>query len=323
MDLIHSVDTNLSDTVIEKIKVDPWTLLDSTLTPSRKRKDWRRKIPQWELHRGTPFLLQVHKAILALNTNHCTVTSTRESKLSNFVILDFSCPETEKLSIRLEPGDEYLENSSKLAIVYLLEKTSIPLLNELNSFKPPLNIMFNPKSKNKQMIEDLNRIENKTLVFQGALEPQKYSRYMHGDVIRIFYDETKIKSYLSDLTQLDSNARWVQFRHGNLARNNPELLSKIFKVMKLNDMALLDYNKQYQDQLRKKCVEFDLNCHFPSSLKSNKTSVERLETALYRTRKSGENILVLKATVENLKLINDYSEVIQRQGTTLVPLDDI
>lgn len=298
-------------------------ILEEAIKPSKKRPQWRQRPPRWSLHRGSPFLLQVQKAITIINTNDCMVKEAKESANYQFVSLKFKCSNKDLDTLVLQPGTTYLEQSSKLAIIFKMDSTSIGLLNALNSFKAPLNLLFNPYSKSEQLVNDLVRIKEKVLITQGALEPQNYSSYSHGKVIRIYYTENEIDGYFKQLMKKTGKSKWVQFRHGSLARNNPKILDRVFLYMKNQGISLIDFTNQYQSQLRTKCVEHNLNCHFPEPVSKNKTSIERLETALFRTRNTGENILILPATIENIKLVQDYYEIINNQGTELVAIDAI
>lgn len=298
-------------------------ILEDAIKPAKKRPRWRKRPPRWSLHRGNPFLLQVQKAITVINTNDCLVIEAKESTNYQYITLQYKCADKKTEALVLQPGDTYLEQSSKLAIIFKMDSTSIGLLNALNSFKSPLNLLFNPYSKSEQLLNDLVRIENKNLITQGALEPQNYSSYSHGKVIRIYYGENEIDHYFRNLMKKTGKSKWVQFRHGSLARNNPKILNRVFRYMKNQGISLVDFTSQYQSQIRSKCVEHNLNCHFPESISKNKTSIERLETALFRARNTGENILILSATVENIKLVQDYLEIINNQGTELVAIDAI
>lgn len=304
--------------VSEHVNVSALSLLDSILKPSSKKNNGR-KTPRWTLRRGKPFLLQVHAAISILNNNKCLVSDLKESG-SNLIKMDYQCRGKQKSSMRLRLGQEYHEKSSKLAIIFFIDSTSIPILNALNSFEHPLNIMFDPLHRNKQIAKDIGRIPHTTRIPQGDLEFHGYNQKQHGDVIQISFSQSQIKHYLKPILK---ESKWVHFRQGNIARNSPQLLDSLFQVLKNDSISLINTEKEFQKHIRYQCIKHQLTCFYPNKLKTQGSTLKQLEGAMAKARKTGENIVVLDANVENFRIVNENLDRIRLQGTELVSLDAI
>ena len=325
---IHDISDDTDSLLKDTMKIDlpkpknSIEVLNDLLNPSVKKTDWRRKIPLWKLHKGFPFLLQVHQATNTLGSLGCTITRLKEHISSNFVILKWTCPGSSKhYRLRIEKGAIYLNASSKLAIVFKVEKADIKLLNAINEFKAPLNLMYENKQR---LVKELGRISAQSRTILGALEPVDYSETMHGTLIRIMHTEQQIESYIKTLFENNSDAQWLALDHGGLARKNEALLSKVFRVLKKNDIQFIDVMDSERDLVKNTCIKRGVDCLF-SILPEEKPgpTEELIDSALKSARDYGKNILILDASVENIEIVTNKIEKITDQGTQLVSLDEM
>ncbi len=323
--------SNLNDSLIkDTMEIDlpkpknSIEVLSELLNPSKKKTDWKRKIPLWRLHKGFPFLLQVHQATNTLSSLGCTITKLKEHTSSNFVILNWNCPGSpKKHQLRIEKGTTYLNASSKLAIVFKVKKADIKLLNAINEFKAPLNLMYENKKSTKKLVEDLSRIPAQSRTILGALQPPDDNQTMYGELIRIYYTEQQIESYIHSIFKNNQDAQWVAFKHGGLARKNSILLDKVFKVLKKNKLQFIDVMTSNRPLLKNTCIKTGVDCLFTSPTKKSKSTEAKIDSALMSARKTGKNILVLAASVENIKIVTNKIEKMTSQGTQLVSLDEM
>jgi len=225
-------------------------------------------------------------------------------------------------TVEIRIGDTFLDNSSRLAIGFvLIQPPTAAELHSLSTLSAPYSILVQPFDTNKTLLYDLDQLPNKEIVAWLGMEPHRYPWISPGPKsILIHHSEREISDLIDEVVHRIPSVSGITTRMGERAVEHKPLMQALLRALGKRKLWFLDLTQNRFSRSSEVCSELGIPCRKSRIKPSEIKAEEYLRSALNTAVKSGENIVILPLSEENVNAVRASIPQADSLGTQIVKL---
>lgn len=342
---------------VEKIKQDtiPYKeYLKKELGVVEATKPRRAKREIWRLGKGPSIINYLLKAqkhielyegkILEMERTYRPTTTGKTSVFQSATI-DFTDFKGDTSSIELQIAKEvFVEGSSQIAIAFQAPSLTNEQTDHLMQIDYPFSVLITPweiyadslaykpeqwaklraKLRDRQAsIADLRTKSNCDFVIWPFLESTKINS-SNTHPIRIHHSANEIQISIREAFEMFPEAKGIATRLGEQAVEHRGFLTALLNPLKGKNLFFLDLTGTSPSETNNVCESLSIRCEMYSPYNPDNSTVDYYVTkTLKEASKYGSAVLILPASRDTWKNIENIKELASRQGTEIVSLTEL
>lgn len=300
--------------------------LEQTLKPFRQikpriAKPWNT----WYLGKGIALPWYYTQIADTLKSRGCGILDAQEfSGRQSSILISWKCAEdTDTTKLSITHGEEYLDSTSKMGVVFQVEKMDVPSLKALQELKIPYGLLINPFDTSKSLFTDLGHLKNYQSVIWLPMEPREYPYIKPGPgTILIHHTSAEIGSILDKAFQQLPQAVGAANFYGSRALENPPLLRTLLKNLARHDLFFLEIDGERGYRTQDICLDLQTQCYFTGQINAKGRIPAYLNSKLLKARKTGKALTVVPLSEAVVREVEKIIPVARAQGTTFKSIAD-
>lgn len=289
---------------------------------TKKRKNAEPK-EFWYVGKGISLPVYLLKAQRAIQTMGGQVDSMKEIDLRQTkAMLAWSDTLGTSKSVEIILSDEFQQGSSSLAIGFTVDSNlSIPELNALNTLARPFSLLIRPLDSLTSLLYDLDKLPKAEPVIWLGMEPHRYPWINPGPrSVLIHHNSKEIATVIEQASKRIPKAVGIASRMGERAVEHKPLLEAVLHTANKHGFFFLDLTQSRFSKTLEACSELKASCKSARQLKPGEDVALYLKKALSTSLKSGQEILLLPISEDNIKAVAAILPDAESQGTEIVTL---
>jgi len=300
--------------------------LEEALKPFRQikpriAKPWNT----WYLGKGIALPWYYTQIADTLNIRGCGILDAQEfSGRQTSILISWKCAgDTDTTKLSITHGEEYLDSTSKMGILFQVEAMDIPSLKALQELEIPYGLLINPFDTSKSLFTDLGHLKNYQSVIWLPMEPREYPYIKPGaGTILIHHTSAEIESILEKAFQQLPQAVGAANFYGSRALENPPLLRTLLKSLARHDLFFLELNGERGYRTRDICLDLQTQCYFTGQINAKGRIPAYLNSKLLKARRTGKALTVVPLSEAVVQEVEKIIPVAGAQGTTFKSIAD-
>ncbi|MCF0224906.1 MAG: divergent polysaccharide deacetylase family protein [Fibrobacter sp.] len=289
------------------------------------RKKSRPRV-YWTLGRGKTIIVYLMQAKHFIEKNGGTVLSMEElhdPKYFQSANLDLIKPDGDSLKLQLQVSDNiFRSDASALSISFQVTNLNPEIIAALNKLDFPYDLLVPPFGLKDAVYADLDKVRKKEIILWMTMEStalnKSHNKYRP---LRVHHTEEQLETIIDDSRKKYPNAKGIATKHGKQAMEHTQLLKAILKPAEKNKLWFLDITENKQSIILDVCKGMDILCKKAPPYNPEHSSLQDYVNAKRReASKSGLSAMILPLNMESLKLVEELSQKLEKQGTSLINL---
>ena len=290
----------------------------------------RAKRDIWTLARGKTIVVYLLQAQNFIKKHGGTIISMEELNDNpnsyQSAKVEVLTPTGDSLHLTFQVSENiFMKNASLMSIAFQTTKLTPEMIEKLNSFNFPFDLLVPPFGMPEDFYKDLDKINNKEIVLWLTMESAKLNQeHNKFRPLRIHHTAEQIEENINDAKNVLPHAAGIATRYGEQAVKHKQLLQAIMKPTEKKGMWFIDLSMEERTVVPQTCKDLNITCKIASPYNPDNSSIEDyIHQKLREAPKSGTSIMILPLTKVNLSKIEDIATKAAKQGTSLVDLSTL
>lgn len=313
-----------ADSVIDTVSFQ--TRIQQALPVLQVRPPWRNRPAVWVLGRGVSFPVYALRAQRAIQQEGGTLLRMKEQNHQSTpsIYLQYLSPQGDTNEVQLRLGEEYLQSSSKIAILFAVDSSlSIATLNQLHSLEQPFNLLIQPFDTSKALRYDLDKLPAFEGIAWMAMEPKHYPWVDPGpQAILIHHNEEQVSSIIHQAQKALPQIQGIATRMGQRAMEHRPLLTALLHELNKQKLWFLDLSENKFSKSLEVCQTQNVVCR-QEKIDSGKEMQKYLGKQLHKAIRSGSSLVILHASQESVLAVQNWLPTVKARGVEIVKLSQI
>lgn len=284
----------------------------------------------WTLSKSNNLPSYILSATQLLNEKNCKVTKSLEVEPFNRkALFSYLCPGEQEKELSFEITNFYLENSSKIAILFEVQGAISPkLLARLDAMQRQYGLIANPFDLDSTFHSDYNRLQSPELFVQLALEDyeeMKVSNKIKSSLIHFYHKAADVEDRMSQSIKTLPTAQGFIPMGGRRALGNAEIRRAMLQFISSSDLSFLNTIPAQTLSLTQDCESNQALClETRNCIDTTKQTLEKcINDNFVKASKTSRNIIALPLNESAFKLLDAALALNKDKGIQLSNINDL